>query len=109
MVQVSKMMGRSRAQLYIDFANPDMDWTVIAKIGKVIRHDFAQEFPEFNMYASIVQEPSLKYGESADLDRALIELDKWKTIAYENLAKAELWKDKYLDLIERTTKHSKAS
>ncbi|WP_230682042.1 hypothetical protein, partial [Streptococcus pneumoniae] len=78
-VQITKLIDRSRSQLYNDFDNPDMDWTVIRKIGRAIKHDFAQDFPEFDMYASSLSEPDPDSGNDFEMQALMKQIDKWKS------------------------------
>jgi transcriptional regulator with XRE-family HTH domain len=44
--RLAQKINISRAQLYLDFANPDMSFDRILAIGKVLKHDFSQEFKD---------------------------------------------------------------
>ncbi|MGI4870502.1 MAG: helix-turn-helix domain-containing protein [Janthinobacterium lividum] len=46
---VAKKIKLSRAQLYNDFTNPEMSWDRILAIGKVLKHDFSQEFNDLSV------------------------------------------------------------
>lgn len=106
---ICKMVSRSRAQIYTDFANPDMDWTLIKKIGLAIGHDFIKEFPDIDLYAGDIDDKLL--NRSNPLGRAMSEVERWKSKAYENLDKANAnmeeankWKDMYYTLLLSTKK-----
>lgn len=43
---LAKKINISRAQLYLDFSNPEMSFDRILAIGKVLKHDFSQEFKD---------------------------------------------------------------
>lgn len=45
---LAKKINISRAQLYLDFGNPEMSWDRILAIGKVLKHDFSQEFKDLS-------------------------------------------------------------
>jgi hypothetical protein len=111
MERLGKKIGRSRASLYRDFENPEMDWIYILRIGAVIDHDFSEEFPEISMYSeSFLREDAAKYLNAKDevLDRAIKEIDKWKSEAYKNLSEANKWKDMYYELALKTGTLGKA-
>lgn len=42
--RLASRINISRAQLYLDFNNPEMSWDRILAIGKVLKHDFSVEF-----------------------------------------------------------------
>jgi hypothetical protein len=44
--RVAQEIGISRAQLYVDFSNPEMSYDRIIAIGKFLRHDFSQDFKD---------------------------------------------------------------
>lgn len=44
--RLAQKINISRAQLYLDFANPEMSFDRILAIGKVLKHDFSQELKE---------------------------------------------------------------
>lgn len=46
--RLAQKINISRAQLYLDFANPEMSFDRILAIGKVLRHDFSQEFKDLS-------------------------------------------------------------
>jgi hypothetical protein len=43
---LAKKINISRAQLYLDFGNPEMSFDRILAIGKVLKHDFSNDFKE---------------------------------------------------------------
>ena len=98
--KLGRIIGRSRASLYRDFDNPEMEWTYIVRIGRAIGHDFKAQFPEIAMYEeSLVREDAGKYDVKDEvLERAIREIDKWKDQAYKNLAESNKWKDLYIEL-----------
>lgn len=46
--RLAQKINISRAQLYLDFANPEMSFDRILAIGKVLKHDFSQDFKELS-------------------------------------------------------------
>lgn len=106
---VAARVQRSRTSLYRDYEDPNMDWQLILKIGAVIDHDFKEEFPEIALYEEqFIREEADHYKVKNDaLDRAIKEIDKWKSKAYENLAEATKWKDLYYELLVSSGKLKK--
>jgi hypothetical protein len=45
---LAQKINISRAQLYLDFANPQMSFDRILAIGKVLKHDFSEEFKDLS-------------------------------------------------------------
>lgn len=61
--RVAEKIRISRAQLYIDFANPEMSFDRILAIGKVLNHDFSQEFKDLSPgLVSLVNEEGAPYA-----------------------------------------------
>ncbi|TPG72011.1 hypothetical protein [Hymenobacter nivis] len=59
---MAKKINISRAQLYLDFENPQMSFDRILAIGKVLRHDFSKEFKELSgALISLVNEEPAPY------------------------------------------------
>jgi hypothetical protein len=46
--RLARKINISRAQLYLDFANPEMSFDRILAIGKVLKHDFSLEFKDLS-------------------------------------------------------------
>lgn len=80
---LAKKLKKSRKWLYDSFANKNLSFDVILAIGKVIRHDFSEDFPQLT---SIHSKPA-KLADS-----------KIKYAADQN--SVEYWKNKYLLLLE---------
>lgn len=111
LTELADKIGRSRTSLYRDFENPEMEWKYILRIGAIIGHDFESDFPELSIHTeSFLREEASTYSAKDDvLDRAVREIDKWKTKAYENLSEANKWKDLYYEVAMATGKIVKAS
>ncbi|TFF33289.1 hypothetical protein [Mucilaginibacter psychrotolerans] len=78
----------NRRSIYNYFQNQFLKSDVIFKIGKVIRHDFSKEFPEF--FSADDFAPNYKQANHTVL----------KAISSDNLVGEEIWKNKYLALLE---------
>lgn len=83
---LAKKLGYDRSTLYLHFANPNLDYSVILKYGKALKHDFSVEFPDMFQYISTVEEPLAEY--------------KVMSVS-EALRERDYWKDKYINLMER--------
>lgn len=79
--ELAKRMDVSRGSFYYWFAQKKLDPTVLVKIGKLIDHDFAEDFPGLGAKKT--------YGKSEDGAGIPI------------CAEAMHWKSKYLDLAQK--------
>lgn len=78
----------NRRSIYNYFQNQFLKRDVIFKIGRVIRHDFSKEFPEFfthEDFATSFKKGNLSVVEASSTDKIVEE---------------DIWKDKYLALLE---------
>lgn len=80
----------SRAQLYLDFANPEMSFDRILAIGKVLKHDFSQNFKEIS--TSLV---NLVNAEPGPSERMLHECQDRLLSVQDQLIKALQQLDRY--------------
>ena len=78
----------NRRSIYNYFQNQFLKSDIILKIGRVIRHDFSKEFPEFFTPEDFA--PSYKQGK----------LTVVGTNSINSPVTEEIWKDKYLALLE---------
>ena len=78
----------NRRSIYNYFQNQFLKSDIIFKIGRVIRHDFSKEFPEF--FTSEDFTPNFKPANLKIVEASL----------NDNFIGEELWKDKYLALLE---------
>lgn len=82
---IARQVGYDQSTLYKHFDKEDLDYHIIRKYGKAIKHDFRMEYPSMeNDYLSIIEET----GEDG------------KTME-ECLKEIEHWKMKYLSLLEK--------
>lgn len=84
---IAAEMGISRGTLYNIFNKMDVDNYTILKIGTIIHYDFSQHFPKLK--SKQVEGPLEEYPS--------------KTISQLN-AEVDLWKGKYIDLLEEYNK-----
>nr|WP_294941713.1 HTH domain-containing protein [uncultured Mucilaginibacter sp.] len=78
----------NRRSIYNYFQNKFLKSDIIFKIGRVIRHDFSKEFPEFfttEDFAPNYKQDNLRVVKASLNDNDICE---------------EIWKDKYLALLE---------
>jgi hypothetical protein len=82
LTQLTKKLGKSRRWIYNAFENPNLSLDLISEIGKIIHHDFGNDFLELKHLNPLVLE---------------------KEQAYQTLNEnsAEFWKNKYLILLEK--------
>lgn len=86
LTELSKRVAYDRTTVYRHFAKPDIEFPILIKYGKALNHDFTVEFPELGNYFSQIEEPINAYTTH--------------TLA-EALKERDLWKDKYIKLLEK--------
>jgi len=86
--EVAVKAGYSRSAYYKHIDNAELDYHILTAYGKAIRHDFTEEFPEMPRY--LIEEPEETYGKALTLEEAIHQRD--------------LWKDKYIELLEKYNK-----
>lgn len=86
LTELSKRVAYDRTTVYRHFAKPDIEFPILIKYGKALNHDFTVEFPELASYFSHIEEPINAYTTH--------------TLA-EALKERDLWKDKYIKLLEK--------
>lgn len=74
---IAKRMKKSRRHLYNIFQNPHLSLDEIVQIGKIIHHDFSENFTELRNLKKIDSNNNLK------------------------VLSDSFWKDKYLELLEK--------
>lgn len=79
---LAKLTGVNRRSIYNWFLQPQLKPEIIIKIGQAIKHDFSVEFPTQFISEDFIVDPRSFLGA-------------------ENLEKLDVWKEKYLDLMER--------
>jgi transcriptional regulator with XRE-family HTH domain len=86
--ELSKMMGVNRRSMYNWFVLSKVKPEIIFRLGRVLQHDFSQEFPEF--FSS----------EDFKTDRKHLAVSRYEGVLPE-AAEDEFWKDKYISLLEK--------
>lgn len=84
--ELSRLMGYDRSTIYRHYADPDLEDGIILKYAKVLKYDFSKEFPHLKDYGFQLNESLTEY-KPMTLSEALKEVD--------------LWKDKYIRLLEQ--------
>ena len=79
--ELATQLGVNRRTLYNWFLMPTLRVNLIYRVGKIIRHDFSDEFPELSAYSD------------ADI--------QGKPKIHDEILTDEPWKDKYIGLLER--------
>ncbi|TWR28835.1 TetR/AcrR family transcriptional regulator [Mucilaginibacter pallidiroseus] len=85
--ELAQALNVNRRSIYNYFQNKHLKYEVILKIGRVIRHDFSSEFPE--------------YFTSEEFDVPIKQYSPNSISAQNQSIEDELWKDKYIDLLEK--------
>jgi len=83
--EVASKAGYSRSSYYKHIENADLEFHILIAYGKAIRHDFTEEFPEMPKY--VIEDPEESYGKTLTLEEAIRQRD--------------IWKDKYIELLEK--------
>jgi len=83
--EVATKAGYSRSAYYKHIENPDLAYHILIAYGRAINYDFTEELPEMPKYR--MEEPEEKYSAPTTLAEAVRQID--------------LWKDKYVELLER--------
>lgn len=84
--ELSRRIRYERTTIYRHFAKDDLEFAIILKYGKALKHDFSVEFPEMTNLINEF-EPSLS--------------DYKVTTVAEALKERDFWKDKYISLLEK--------
>jgi predicted transcriptional regulator len=82
LTELARRLKKSRRHIYNLFENPNVSLDDILQIGKIIHHDFSDDFPE--IYTSV-------------------KADSSENLLFDNKS-PEYWKDKYLQLLEKYNK-----
>ena len=80
----------SRTQLYDDFTNPDMPLDRIVAIGKILHHDFSEDFKDIP--AGLIGTPALSAGQLQECQSKLLSVQEQLINAMTSLAR---YREKY--------------
>jgi len=69
---LTQAAGYDRSSFYNHIKDPHLSFGILARYGKVLNHDFAEEFPEMNAGQKSPVKPAMSYDE-LETDR-----DSWK-------------------------------
>lgn len=86
--ELSKSMGVNRRSIYNWFLLPKVKPELIYRLGRVLQHDFSQEFPEFFSSEDFIT------SRNQSSDRRYENVDR-------EAAGEDFWKDKYISLLEK--------
>ena len=86
--QIARDMGVSRGTIYNIYARMEVDNDTILKIGSIIHYDFSTKFPKLKK-SNKTEEPQEPYS---------------KKVVMELKEEVELWKGKYIALLEEYNK-----
>jgi len=85
---IAKKAGYSRGSVYIHIANPELPAQILQDYGRVLRHDFSEDFPEI----------AWKLAEESP------ELNDLPETIEEAIRQSDLWRNKYYALLEKYQK-----
>jgi len=83
--EAARRAGYTRSAYYKHIENPNLDDHILIAYGKAIKYDFTEEFPGMPKY--MMEEPEEVYGRPKTMEEANKIID--------------LWKNKYLELLEK--------
>ncbi len=83
--EIARKAGYSRASYYKHIENPNLPYHILILYGRVIRHDFTQEFPDMPKY--LLEDPEAQYGTPKTMEEAVSIIESWK--------------NKYIELLEK--------
>jgi hypothetical protein len=81
---VIERAGYSRSSYYKHRKEKDLDFHILTRYGRALKHDFREDLPEMPKY--MIEEPEEQYGKALTLQEAIRQRDQWK--------------EKYYDLLE---------
>jgi predicted transcriptional regulator len=84
--KLATKLGKSRRWMYLAFENRNLSIDVILQIGSIIHYDFSTEISDLTFYTHAQSNQVVD-----DSGRPFLK----------NETEAELWKNKYLDLLEK--------
>lgn len=76
--RIAKNLGVSRSTIYNWYDKPDISWDHIFQIGKIINHDFMEDFPELAKPSSMVREPIISFKAPLTLEECNAQLSEYK-------------------------------
>ena len=83
--EAAKRARYSRSSYYKHITNPDLDFNILSRYGKAIRHDFSEDIPGMPDY--ILEDPGETVKKITTMEEALLDRDYWK--------------NKYINLLEK--------
>lgn len=83
---IAKKAGYDRSTIYRHFKEEQLDFGIIRQYGRIIRHDFSAEFPEFKENETIGLDPEEPYSGMTREECYL---------------QVEHWRNKYIALLEQ--------
>lgn len=84
---VADRLGISRAGLYKWFDVMTLSWDRVFEIGKIINHDFSEDFPELQKPGAVIHEPIVSYSSPKSLEDCTNQLN--------------MYREKYINAIEQ--------
>ena len=79
----------SRSAYYKHIKNPGLDYHILIDYGKAIKHDFTEDFPDMPKY--LLEDPEEEIHNTPKTFEEAVKL-------------MEMWKRKYVELIDRHTR-----
>ncbi len=103
--ELARRMKMSRKTVYNRFDAELIDFYELVRFGRVLNHDFSREIPEIAMYQDHIHtlEEGREHYDSPvqrELDDCRKSLVHYKDEAYKLAKELNLWKDKYIEVME---------
>lgn len=99
MKEIAEKAGYKAPTFYVHLKNADLPYETLARYGKVLGHDFSNEFPEMSEY--IFHDEQTTYNKKKlSYEELVIEKERWQA-KYQDLSeKYQVLADKYQVLLE---------
>jgi hypothetical protein len=79
--KLTKQMGISRGTYYNHINDAQLGFEQLIQYGRVLKHDFTQDFPEMRKYS--FEEPEAVYNIPGNLAEAIEQRDYWRDKYYQ--------------------------
>ncbi len=96
--EISQRAGYKYSTFFAHIKKEDLAYEILARYGKVLQHDFSNEFPQMSEY--VFYEDN-KYNKELTYPELLEDRDQWKDKFYDISDKYNKLSDKYNKLLEK--------
>lgn len=75
---LAKKAGYSRNMVYHHFNDENLDYSIIFKYGKAMKHDFSSNFPEMSTKIFKIETETNSSKETINTEDCLAQIEHWK-------------------------------